>query len=67
MSLSKVTDAEVLPNLLKQTRRKIAGQSGDGAAFWERGHPRNIGAARQKLYGSYKHWKQRYGHNKRSL
>ncbi|EGR08377.1 transposase DDE domain protein [Vibrio cholerae HE48] len=31
LSLSNVTDAEVLPNLLKQTRRKIAEISGDGA------------------------------------
>ncbi len=30
-SLSNVTDAEVLPNLLKQTRRKIIEISGDGA------------------------------------
>ncbi len=29
--LSNVTDTEVLPNLLKQTRRKIAEISGDGA------------------------------------
>ncbi len=67
LSLSNVTDAEVLPNLLKQTRRKIIEISGDGAydtrnchdairikraaplippregaAFWERGHPRNL-------------------------
>ncbi|GMQ48322.1 hypothetical protein VB10N_33210 [Vibrio sp. 10N] len=31
LSLSTVTDAEVLPNLLKQTRRKILEISGDGA------------------------------------
>ncbi len=31
LSLSNVTDAEVLPNLLKQTRRKITEISGDGA------------------------------------
>ncbi|EJE8676207.1 IS5 family transposase [Vibrio parahaemolyticus] len=31
LSLSNVTDAEVLPNLLKQTRRKIIEISGDGA------------------------------------
>ena len=31
LSLSKVTGAEVLPNLLKQTRRKIIEISGDGA------------------------------------
>ncbi|HFG1721951.1 TPA: IS5 family transposase, partial [Vibrio cholerae] len=30
LSLSSVTDAEVLPNLLKQTRRKILEISGDG-------------------------------------
>lgn len=66
LSLSTVSDAEVLPNLLKQTRRKIL-EIGDGAydtrdcdeairirrtvalippregaAFWERGHPRNL-------------------------
>lgn len=31
LSLSNVTDGEVLPNLLKQTRRKIIEVSGDGA------------------------------------
>ncbi len=31
LSLSNVTDAKVLPNLLKQTRRKIIEISGDGA------------------------------------
>ncbi|MFA0120490.1 IS5 family transposase, partial [Vibrio sp. 10N.261.48.A2] len=31
LSLSKVTDGEVLPNLLKQTRRSIHEVSGDGA------------------------------------
>ncbi|WP_029807891.1 IS5/IS1182 family transposase, partial [Vibrio parahaemolyticus] len=30
-SLSNVTDAEVLPNLLKKTRRRIIEISGDGA------------------------------------
>ncbi len=31
LTLSGVTDAEVLPNLLKQTRRSIKETSGDGA------------------------------------
>ncbi len=31
LSLSTVTDGEVLPNLLKQTRRSIIEVSGDGA------------------------------------
>ncbi|MBT2979572.1 transposase, partial [Vibrio anguillarum] len=31
LSLSNVTNIEVLPNLLKQTRRKIVEISGDGA------------------------------------
>ncbi len=31
LSLSNVTDAEVMPNLLKQTHRKIRNISGDGA------------------------------------
>lgn len=31
LSLSSVIDAEVLPNLLKQTRRQILEISGDGA------------------------------------
>ncbi|MFA0091615.1 transposase, partial [Vibrio sp. 10N.261.49.A11] len=31
LSLSTVTDGEVLPNLLKQTRRSILEVSGDGA------------------------------------
>ena len=85
-------DAEVLPNLLKQTRRKIIEISGDGAydtrnchdairikravplippregaAFWEQGHPRNLAVGCQKLYGSNKKWKKRYGYHKRSL
>jgi len=92
LSLSNVTDAEVLPNLLKQTRRKIIEVSGDGAydtrhchdairikravplippregaAFWEQGHPRNLAVGCQKLYGSNKKWKKRYGYHKRSL
>ena len=92
LSLSNVTDAEVLPNLLKQTRRKIIEISGDGAydtrscydaiqikravplippregaAFWERGHPRNLAVGCQKLYGSNKKWKKQYGYHKRSL
>ncbi len=92
LSLSTVTDAEVLPNLLKQTRRKILEISGDGAydtrdyhnaiyikravalippregaTFWERGHPRNLAVGCQKLYGSNKYWKERYGYHKRSL
>nr|AKN37953.1 Mobile element protein [Enterovibrio norvegicus] len=92
LSLSTVTDAEVLPNLLKQTRRKILEISGDGAydtrdchkaihikravalippregaAFWERDHPRNLAVGCQKLYGSNQHWKVRYGYHKRSL
>ncbi|MEA5239112.1 IS5 family transposase, partial [Vibrio parahaemolyticus] len=92
LSLSNVTDAEVLPNLLKQTRRKIIEISGDGAydtrgcydairikravplippregaAFWERGHPRNLAVGCQKLYGSNRTWKKQYGYHKRSL
>ncbi len=92
LSLSNVTDAEVLPNLLKQTRRKIIEVAGDGAydtrnchdairikraiplippregaAFWERGHPRNLAVGCQKLHGSHKKWKKRYGYHKRSL
>ncbi|WP_139158999.1 IS5 family transposase, partial [Vibrio sonorensis] len=92
LSLSNVTDGEVLPNLLKQTRRRINEISGDGAydtrlcyeairikravpripprkgaAFWERGHPRNLAVGCQKLYGSNKHWKKRDGYHKRSL
>ncbi len=92
LSLSTVADAEVLSNLLKQTRRKILEISGDGAydtrdchtairirravalippregaTFWERGHPRNLAVGCQKLYGSNKHWKKRYGYHKRSL
>ena len=37
LSLSNVTDGEVLPNLLKQTRRKIIEVSGDGA--YDTRHP----------------------------
>lgn len=39
----------------------------EGAAFWVRGHPRNLAVACQKLYGSNKHWKKKYGYHKRSL
>lgn len=39
----------------------------EGAAFWEPGHPRNLAAGCQKLYGSNKHWKKKYGYHKRSL
>lgn len=91
-SLSTVTNAEVLPNLLVQTRRKILEISADGAygtrdchaairirravavippregaALWERGHPRNLAVGWQKLYGSNKHWKKCYGYHKRPL
>ena len=92
LTLSGVTDAEVLPNLLKQTRRTIKEIWRDGAydtkechrairvkkatplvppregaAFWEKGHPRNLAVGCQKLYGSNKKWKQKYGYHKRSL
>ncbi|MFB2659115.1 IS5 family transposase [Shewanella xiamenensis] len=92
LSLSNVTDAEVLPNLLKQTQRRIHTISGDGAydtrecheairrkraftlippregaAYWEQGHPRNLAVSFQKLYGSNKKWKQRYGYHRRSI
>ena len=92
LSLSNVTDAEVLPYLLKQTRRKIIEISADGAydtsqcydairvkratplipprtnaVFWERYHPRNLAVACQKLYGSNKYWKSKYGYHQRSL
>lgn len=91
LSLSTVTDAEVLPNLLKQTRQKILEILGygvydtrgchaairikravalipprEGAAFWERCHPRNLAVGCQKLHGSNKHWKELYGYHKRS-
>ncbi len=39
----------------------------EGAAFWEQGHPRNLTVGCQKLYGSNKHWKKKYGYHKRSL
>ena len=92
LSLSNVNGAEVLPNLLKQTHRRIIEISGggayetrdcydavrfkraaplipprEGAAFWERGHPRNLAVGCQKLYGSNKFWKERYGYHRRSL
>ncbi|WP_104041382.1 IS5 family transposase [Vibrio hyugaensis] len=92
LTLSGVTDGEVLPNLLKQTRRTIKEISGDGAydtkechrairakkamtlippregaAFWEKSHPRNLTVGCQKLYGSNKKWEQKYGYHKRSL
>ncbi|MEF1331131.1 IS5/IS1182 family transposase, partial [Vibrio sp. M260121] len=35
--------------------------------FWEQGHPRNLAVGCQKLYGSNKKWKKRYGYHKRSL
>ena len=39
----------------------------EGAAFWEQGHPRNLAVGCQKLYGSNKHWKKKYGYHKCSL
>ncbi|MGR2991687.1 IS5 family transposase [Vibrio vulnificus] len=65
LSLSNVTDAEVLPNLLKQAVPLIPPR--EGAAFWENGHPRNLAVGCQKLYGSNNKWKKRYGYHKRSL
>lgn len=38
-----------------------------GATFWERGYPPNLAVGCQKLYGSNKKWKKRYGYLKRSL
>ena len=35
----------------------------EGAAFWERGHPRNLAVGCQKLYGSNKMWKKQYGYH----
>ncbi|MGR5418438.1 IS5 family transposase [Vibrio diabolicus] len=91
-SLSNVSDGETLPNLLKQTRRRIVEISGDGAydtrlcyeairtkraaplipprkaqPSGSKGHPRNLAVGCQKLYGSNKHWKKKYGYHKRSL
>lgn len=61
LTLTGVTDAEVLPNQLKQTRRSLRessemahailgsatgrlrlGKQSPYAAFWEKGHPRNL-------------------------
>jgi len=92
LTLSGVTDAEVLPNLLKQTRRSVKEISGEGAydtrechrairvkkaipliplregaAFWEKGHLRNLAVGCQKLYGSNKKWTQKCGYHKRPL
>ena len=39
----------------------------EGAAFWEPGQLRNLAVGCQKLYGSNKYWKERYGYHKRSL
>ncbi len=39
----------------------------EGATFWGKGHPRNLAVGCQKLYGSNKKWKQKYGYHKRSL
>ncbi|ABU70471.1 hypothetical protein M892_05600 [Vibrio campbellii ATCC BAA-1116] len=38
-----------------------------GAAFWERGPPTKLAMGCQKLCGSNKYWKKRYGYHKRSL
>ncbi len=92
LSLSNATDVEVIPNLLKQTRRTIIEISGDGAydtrnchdaiqikgavplippregaISWEQGTTRNLAVGSQKLYGSNKKWKKRYGYHQRSL
>ncbi|EKO3563494.1 transposase, partial [Vibrio fluvialis] len=37
------------------------------AAFWEKGHLRNLAVGCQKLYGSNKKWKRKYGYHRRSL
>lgn len=84
-----MTDAEVLPNLLKSTRRTVKVIWGEGAydkrdchrsislkkatsrmpppfddaAFWEKVHQRNRNVGCQKLYGSNKKWKQKYGYH----
>ncbi len=39
----------------------------EGTAFWEKGYPRYLAVGRQKLYGSNKKWKQKYGYHRRSL
>ncbi len=80
LSLSAVTDREVPPNLLKQTRLSLLEMPSDeayytrachaaikikgaitlihsregAAAFWERGHTKNLAMGCQKLYGSNK-------------
>ena len=55
LSLSTVTGAiELIP-------------SREGAAFWERFHPRNLAAGCKKLHCSNKYWKKWYGDHKRLL
>ncbi len=82
LSLSNVTDAEVLPieisgdgaydtrdchDAIRFKRAVPLIPPREGAAFWENGHPRNLAVGCQKLYGSNNKWKKRYGYHKRSL
>ncbi|MCC4236693.1 IS5/IS1182 family transposase [Vibrio anguillarum] len=46
---------------------EVCSKSFSLGAFWEKGHPRNLAVGYQKLYGSNKKWKKRYGYHKRSL
>lgn len=54
LSLSTVTDAEVLPNLLKQTCRKVLEVSGDGAYDMTQGIATRPAISCKKLYGYHK-------------
>ncbi|OCP75279.1 IS5 family transposase, partial [Vibrio parahaemolyticus] len=82
LSLSNVTDAEVLPieisgdgaydtrdchDAIRFKRAVPLIPPREGAAFWENGPPRNLAVGCQKLYGSNNTWKKRYGYHKRSL
>ncbi|HHG3173021.1 TPA: IS5 family transposase [Vibrio parahaemolyticus] len=78
LSLSNVTDAEVLPieisgdgaydtrdchDAIRFKRAVPLIPPREGAAFWENGHPRNLAVGCQ----NNNKWKKRYGYHKRSL
>ncbi len=72
LSLSNVTDAEAYDTrecheAIRRKRAFTLIPPREGAAYWEQGHPRNLVVSFQKLYGSNKKWKQRYGYHRRSI
>ena len=67
MSGDGAYDTRACHTAIKMKRAVALIHPREGAAFWERGHPRNLAVGYQKLCGSNKYWKERYGYHKRSL